>query len=126
MPVWAGAAGPPGRRDRVHVAVVAHAGYAWARGAPGTTVHPWAAASLHHYTWVSGGPPARPGEIVLTAPTRLGPGRGIVLQTADGQQRFMVSGVIRTGAGRVLRHRRRRRPARRRPDRRGRADRPAG
>jgi len=35
---------------------------------------------------------------VLTAPTGLGPGTRIVLQTADGRQRFTVSGVIRTGA----------------------------
>ena len=87
------------RLSRLHAATVLdYAGYASARGAPGDTVHPWAAAPLHHYTWVSGGPPARPGEIVLTAPTRLGPGRRIVLQTADGQRRFTVSGVIRTGA----------------------------
>jgi putative ABC transport system permease protein len=78
--------------------VLDYAGYASARGAPGDTVHPWAAASLHHYTWVSGGPPARPGQIVLTAPTGLGPGGRIVLQTAVGQRRFTVSGVIRTTA----------------------------
>jgi putative ABC transport system permease protein len=80
------------------VRVLDYAGYASALGAPGGTVHPWAAASLHGYTWVSGGPPARPGQIVLTAPARLGPGRGIVLQTAGGPRRFTVSGVIRTGA----------------------------
>ena len=78
--------------------VLDYAGYASAPGAPGDTVHPWAAASLHHYTWVSGGPPARPGQIVLTAPTGLGPGRRIVLQTAGGRRRFTVSGVIRTAA----------------------------
>jgi putative ABC transport system permease protein len=87
------------RLSRLHAArVLDYAGYASAPGAPGDTVHPWAAASLHHYTWVSGGPPARPGQIVLTAPTGLGPGTRIVLQTADGRQRFTVSGVIRTGA----------------------------
>ena len=87
------------RLSRLHAArVLDYAGYASAPGAPGDTVHAWAAASLHHYTWVSGGPPARPGQIVLTAPTRLGPGTRIVLQTADGRQRFTVSGVIRTGA----------------------------
>src|SRR5215470_600234 len=58
------------RLSRLNAATVLdYAGYASARGAPGSTVHPWAAASLHHYTWVSGGPPAGPGQIVLTAPT---------------------------------------------------------
>jgi putative ABC transport system permease protein len=92
---------PPSPRGcpRLHAAAVLdYAGYASARGAPGDTVHPGGAASLHHYTWVSGGPPAGPGQLVLTAPTRLGPGGRIVLLTADGQRRFTVSGVIRTGA----------------------------
>ena len=78
--------------------VLDYAGYASARGAPGDTVHPWAAAALHRYSWAAGGPPTRPGQIVLTAPTGRQPGEAIVLQTADGPRRFTVSGVIRTGA----------------------------
>jgi putative ABC transport system permease protein len=78
--------------------VLDYAGYASARGVPGDTVHPWAAAAMHRYSWVSGGPPTRPGQIVLTAPTGRRPGETIVLQTADGPRRFTVSGVIRTGA----------------------------
>src|SRR5262249_60733591 len=101
-PAVAGRAVPPALAARLSrlnaAAVLDYAGYASARGAPGSTVHPWAAASLHHYTWVSGGPPAGPGQIVLTAPTGLGPGGRIVLQTAGGQRRFTVSGVISTGA----------------------------
>jgi len=90
---------PAARLSRLRAATVLdYARYASARGAPGDTVHPWAAASLHGYTWVSGGPPAGPGQLVLTAPTRLGPGGRIVLLTADGPRRFTVSGVIRTGA----------------------------
>src|SRR5262249_22664086 len=84
------------RLSRLHAArVVDYAGYASARGAPGGTVHPWAAASLHRYTWVSGGPPTGPGEIVLTAPTGLGPGGRIVLQTAEGPRRFTGGGGVR-------------------------------
>src|SRR5215470_786948 len=79
-------------------AVLDYAGYGSARGAPGGTVHPWAAAAMHDYGWVSGGPPARPGQIVLTAPAGRAPGTKIVLQTAGGPRRFTVSGVIRTGA----------------------------
>ena len=78
--------------------VVDYAGYASARGAPGDTVHPWAAAAMHGYSWVSGGPPTRPGQIVLTAPTRREPGDTVVLQTADGAHGFTVSGVMRTSA----------------------------
>jgi putative ABC transport system permease protein len=78
--------------------VVDYAGYAAASGAPGDSVHPWAAAALHGYTWVSGGPPARAGQIVLTAPTRYRAGDRITVQTAAGPRRFMVSGAIRTGA----------------------------
>jgi putative ABC transport system permease protein len=87
------------RLSRLHVArVLDYAGYASARGAPGDTVHPWAAAAMHDYTWVSGGPPARPGQVVLTAPTGRQPGTTIILQTAEGPRQFTVSGVIRTGA----------------------------
>jgi hypothetical protein len=45
--------------------VVDYAGYARAAGAPGSTVHPWAAVSLHDSTWISGRSPgaARPGGL---------------------------------------------------------------
>jgi len=78
--------------------VVDYAGYAAASGAPGDSVHPWAVATLHAYTWVSGGAPARAGQIVLTAPTGYRAGDPITVQTAAGPRRFTVSGVIRTGA----------------------------
>jgi putative ABC transport system permease protein len=78
--------------------VVDYAGYAAAAGAPGNTVHPWSAAGLHEYTWVSGGPPRRAGQLVLTAPARFRPGNKVVVQTAAGPRRFTVSGVIRTAA----------------------------
>ena len=65
---------------------VDYAGYATARGAPGDAVHPWAAAGLHPYTWVAGGPPAGPGQLVLTAPTRLtARASGSTVQTAAGR-----------------------------------------
>jgi len=80
------------------VMVVDYAGYAAAAGAPGNTVHPWSAAALHDYTWVSGGPPHRAGQLVLTAPARFRPGDKVVVQTAAGPRRFTVSGVIRTTA----------------------------
>lgn len=87
------------RLSRLGVATVLdYAGYASARGAPGDTVHPWAAAALHEFTWVSGGPPAAAGQIVLTSPTRHMPGDHIAVQTADGPRHFTVSGVLRTGA----------------------------
>src|SRR6476659_274640 len=42
------------RLSRLHAAMVLdYAGYASAPGAPRVTVHPWAAAPMHHYTWVS-------------------------------------------------------------------------
>lgn len=47
--------------------VADYAGYAAAAGVPGNTMHPWSAAALHDYTWVSGGPPRRAGQLVLTA-----------------------------------------------------------
>ena len=78
--------------------VVDYAGHGFASGAPGGSVHPWAAAALHRYAWVSGGPPAGAGQIVLTAPTGYRAGERIVVQTAAGPRRFTVSGVIRTGA----------------------------
>ena len=55
------------RLSRLHAATVLdYAGYASAPGAPGDTVHPWAAAPLHHYTWVSGG--RRPGRARSCSP----------------------------------------------------------
>jgi putative ABC transport system permease protein len=65
---------------------------------PGDTVHPWPAAALHDYTWVSGGPPHGTAQIVLTSPARFGPGDKIIVQTVTGPRRFTVSGVIRTPA----------------------------
>jgi putative ABC transport system permease protein len=79
-------------------AVADYAGYAALAGAPGDTLHPWAAAALHPYVWVSGGPPQGVGQITLTAPTRYRPGDRIIVQTAGGPRRFNVSGVIRTSA----------------------------
>src|SRR6516225_8662837 len=78
--------------------VADYAGYAAAAGVPGSTMHPWSAAALHDYTWVSGGPPSRAGQLVLTAPARFRPGSEVVVQTAAGPRRFTVSGVIRTTA----------------------------
>jgi putative ABC transport system permease protein len=83
--------------------VIDYAGYGRAAGVPGSTVHPWAAAGLHPYRWIAGGPPraARPGQapqLVLTAPTPRRPGERITVATAAGPRAFVVSGVIRTGA----------------------------
>jgi putative ABC transport system permease protein len=78
--------------------VVDYAASATAAGVPGDTVHPWSAAALHSYTWLSGGPPRAAGQIVLTAPVRLRPGATVAVQTAAGPRRFTVSGVIRTTA----------------------------
>jgi putative ABC transport system permease protein len=78
--------------------VVDYAAYARVPGAAGDTLHPWAAASLHRYTWVAGTPPRGPGQLVLTAPTSLRPGDQVTAQTAAGPRRFTVSGVIRTSA----------------------------
>ena len=78
--------------------VVDYAASATAAGVPGDTVHPWSAAALHSYTWVSGGPPHAAGQIVLTAPVRLRPGAAVLVQTASGPRRFTVSGVLRTTA----------------------------
>ncbi len=61
-------------------------------------MHPWPAAALHDYTWVSGGPPHGTAQIVLTSPARFGPGDKIIVQTVTGPRRFTVSGVIRTPA----------------------------
>src|SRR5690349_2775529 len=98
-----------GARLRVPV-VTDYAGYARAPGAPGGTMHPWAAASLHGYTWVAGGPPQPAGHgtaagdagartggasgpsgaasglpgLVLTAPTEHRPGDRVIVQTAAG------------------------------------------
>src|SRR5215468_9909920 len=88
-----------GRLAGLGATIVAdYAGYATAPGVPGNTVHPWSAAALHGYAWVSGGPPHRAGQLVLTAPARFRPGNTVVVQTAAGPHRFTVSGVIRTTA----------------------------
>jgi putative ABC transport system permease protein len=113
---------------RLGVPVVTdYAGYARAPGAPGGTMHPWAAASLHGYAWVAGGPPQPAGHgtvggagaltggvsgpsgaarglpgLVLTAPTEHRPGDRVIVQTAAGPQRFAVTGVIRTSASPAL------------------------
>jgi len=79
-------------------AVADYAGYAAAAGVPGDTLHPWAAAALHRYAWVSGGPPRSDGQVVLTAPARYRPGDRLTVLTAAGPRRFTVSGVIRTSA----------------------------
>ena len=68
--------------------VVDYAAPAAADGVPGNTMHPWSAAGLHSYTWVSGGPPHAAGQIVLTAPVRFRPGAAVVVQTAAGPRRF--------------------------------------
>lgn len=78
--------------------VVDYAGYGAAAGVPGDTVHPWQAAALHGYRWVSGGPPRRAAQLVLTAPVRYRPGGKILVRTAAGPRWFTVSGVIRTAA----------------------------
>ncbi len=78
--------------------VVDYAAYAAAPGAPGRTLHPWAAAGLHDFTWRSGGPPVSASQVVLTAPTSFRPGDRITIQTALGPRAFTVSGVISTGA----------------------------
>jgi len=83
-------------------AVTDYAGYAYLPGAPGDTLHPWAAAALHPFTWMAGRPPAGAGQIALTAPTRYRPGDHVNVQTAAGWRRFLVSGVIRTAAGPAL------------------------
>ena len=42
--------------------VTDYAGYGQAAGAPGQAIHPWAAAGLHPYRWVAGGPPDGPAS----------------------------------------------------------------
>jgi putative ABC transport system permease protein len=78
--------------------VTDYAGYAAASGAPGRTVHPWAAAALHAHTWVAGGPPRQPGQLVVSAPTRLTTGDRVVVATTLGPRAFTVSGVLRSPA----------------------------
>ena len=79
-------------------AITDYAGYGQAAGAPGQAIHPWAAAGLHPYRWVAGGPPDGPGQLVLTAPARYAPGQPVTVQTAAGPRRFTVSGVLATPA----------------------------
>lgn len=78
--------------------VADYAGYAAAPGAPGRSVHPWPAAALHAYSWVSGGPPHQPGQLVVSAPTRLTTGDRVVVATSLGPRAFTVSGVLRSPA----------------------------
>jgi putative ABC transport system permease protein len=78
--------------------VVDYAAYASVPGTDGDTLHPWAAASLHRYTWVAGTAPRSPAQLVLTAPTSLRPGDRVTAQTAAGPRQFTVSGVISTTA----------------------------
>jgi putative ABC transport system permease protein len=82
--------------------VTDYAGYGQAAGAPGQTIHSWAAAGLHPYRWVAGGPPHGPGQLVLTAPARYAPGQPVTVQTAAGPRRFTVSGVLATPAPAAL------------------------
>ncbi|HEU5418385.1 MAG TPA: FtsX-like permease family protein, partial [Streptosporangiaceae bacterium] len=97
---------PPAAAARLRalgVPVIAdYASPAHAAGAPGTSVHPWAAAALHRYSFVAGGPPATAGQVVLTAPTRLRPGQQVTVQTTAGPRRLEVSGVIATPAPAAL------------------------
>ncbi|GIJ67035.1 ABC transporter permease [Virgisporangium ochraceum] len=74
--------------------VVDHAVPAAAAGAPGDTLHPWSASTLHPFGWVAGGPPTAAGDIVLTAPTRHRPGDEVTVHSVRGAQRFTVSGVL--------------------------------
>jgi putative ABC transport system permease protein len=83
-------------------AVTDYASPARAAGAPGTALHPWAAAALHRFVFVSGGPPAASDQVVLTAPTRLRPGQRVTVQTTAGPRQLQVSGVIRTSAAPAL------------------------
>jgi putative ABC transport system permease protein len=78
--------------------VADYAGYAAVPGAPGRSVHPWPAAALHPYAWVSGGPPRQPGQLVVSEPTRLATGDRVVAATALGPRTFAVSGVLRSPA----------------------------
>src|SRR5262249_56039618 len=88
-----------GRLAGLGATIVAdYAGHATAPGVPGNTVHPWSAAALHGYAWVSGGPPHRAGQLALTAPARFPPGNTVVVQTPAGPRRFTVSGVLRPAA----------------------------
>lgn len=82
--------------------LIDYAAYAWLSGAPGATIHPWVAATLHGFAWVGGGPPMTAGQIVLTAPTRYRPGDYVDVQTSAGLRLFAVSGVIQTSAASAL------------------------
>ncbi|MDH2424356.1 ABC transporter permease [Sphaerisporangium sp. TRM90804] len=91
-----GAAGALSAVEGVAAVVVDRAGYAGFGGA--TEAHPWTAAALHPYRMTAGGPPTGDGEVVLTAPAGQRPGDAVVVATADGPRRFVVSGVVETGA----------------------------
>ncbi|GAA4708594.1 FtsX-like permease family protein [Phytohabitans rumicis] len=78
--------------------VVDYAGPATADGAPGDTVHPWSAATLHPYTWSAGGPPRAPTDIALSGPSGHRPGDRITVHTLRGTEEFTVSGVLDSAA----------------------------
>ena len=78
--------------------VLDYAACATAHGAPGRTLHPWSAAGLHGFRWLSCGPLVAASQVALTAPTGFRPGNRITIQTALGPRTFTVSGVISTGA----------------------------
>ncbi|MCL2091872.1 MAG: ABC transporter permease [Micrococcales bacterium] len=78
--------------------VVDYAGPASVVGAPGDSVHPWSASSLHPFAWESGGAPDGDDQVVLTAPTDHAPGDRVTAQTVAGPVELVVSGVISTDA----------------------------
>jgi putative ABC transport system permease protein len=86
--------------DDVGQLVVDRAGYA--RLDQATEAHPWAASTLHSYTFAAGGPPTRDNEVTLTAPTAYQPGDHVSVTTSDGLRTFIVSGVVSTAAPQAL------------------------
>ena len=68
--------------DDVGQLVVDRAGYA--RLDQATEAHPWAASTLHSYTFAAGGPPTRDNEVTLTAPTAYQPGDQVSVTTSEG------------------------------------------
>ena len=78
--------------------VVDHATPATVDGAPGDTVHPWSASTLHPFAWVAGGPPAAATDLVLAEPTRYRPGDRVTVHSVHGVGEFTVSGVLRSSA----------------------------
>jgi putative ABC transport system permease protein len=80
--------------------VVDRAGYA--RLEQATEAHPWAASTLHPYTFAAGGPPTRDNEVTLPAPTAYQLGDQVSVTTSEGLRTFIVSGVVRTAAPQAL------------------------